>query len=61
MFETVGRLQKQNRLLEKQVESSSKSFDVRITDIEDEVGPKPKYLAQEFDAPSLWSAVGNLT
>ncbi len=28
--------------------------------MEDELGVKPSELTQEFDAPNMWSAVGNL-
>ena len=60
LYETVNQLKQQNTILQEQINSSSASFDIRIKDMEDELGVKPSELTQEFDAPNMWSAVGNL-
>ena len=48
-------------MLEDFVNKGSESFDLRIIEVEDELGTKPKYLEQQFDDPSLWGAIGDLT
>ena len=60
IYEVVTQLRQQNASLQNQVNSSSQSFDVRIKDMEDELGTKPAELTQEFDAPNVLGAVGNL-
>ena len=60
VYDAVNQLKQQNTFLQDQINSSSANFDIRIRDMEDELGVKPSELTQEFDAPNMWSAVGNL-
>ena len=60
VFEAVNQMKQQQTFLQDQLNSSSISFDIRIKDMEDELGNKPSGLTQEFDAPNMWGAMGNL-
>ena len=60
LHDVVSKLHSQNQLMEKLIEEGSENFDVRFTDLEDELGSKPRHLEQAFDAPCLWGTVGEL-
>ena len=60
IYEEVSQLRQQHITLQNQLNSSSQSFDIRIKDVGHELGTKPAELTQEYDAPNVWSAVGNL-
>ena len=60
IYEVVTQLRQHNTILQNQVNSSSQSFDVRIKDMEHELGTKPAELTQQYDAPNVWSDVGNM-
>ena len=60
MHDEIFKLKKNQRILQELLDKSVRNIDVRILDLEDEVGNKPVQLDWEFDAPNLWSGFSNI-
>ena len=60
LHETVYALYQRNRMLEELLHKGSENFGLRITEFEDELDTNSKHLEAKFDAPSLWSSIGDL-
>ena len=41
-------------ILKERLTKGSKNFDLRILELQDDLGEKPSHLIDKFDAPSLW-------
>ena len=46
--------------VEDKLHTSAVTYDVKLMEMQDEVGKRPAGLSDEFEAPSLWGTVGNI-
>ena len=60
MYEEIKKVYVKNLVLEKLLSDSTENLDLRLTELQDDVGNKPSHLDAEFDAPSIWGTVGSL-
>ena len=61
MNEGIRHLQQNQTALLDMVNRGSQNYDLRLIELQDVIGPKPPQLSSEFDAPHLWSTVGQLS
>ena len=52
------RLHANQSILRDQIVNGSRKFELRIHELQDDLGTKPSHLLDKFDAPSLWGTVG---
>ena len=63
-FKTLNRevfkLNKNQIVLQDLLENGLQNLDVRLGDLEEDLGKKPVHLEREYDAPSLWGSVSTI-
>ena len=58
MHKEMGRVFANQEILKERLTNGSRNFDLRILELQDDLGEEPLHLISKFDAPSLWGAVG---
>ena len=56
----MGKMSKVQQFLANLVKDTISSSNIRLADLNDEIGTKPCGLGSEFDAPDLWSTIGEV-
>ena len=56
----ILKLNKNQVVMQDLIHDGLSSLDVRVKEIENEIGSKPVHLEQDYDAPNLWSGVSTL-
>ena len=46
--------------LQEFVMKSAKHYDTRLTEVEDDLGPKPDQFEPRFDSTNLWGTIGEI-
>ena len=63
-FKTVSKeifkLNKNQIIMQDLLDNGLTNLDLRLKDIEEEVGNKPAHLEKEYDAPNLWGSVSTM-
>ena len=60
MYAEMQKIKAKNEILNKLLSESSSNLDLRLTELQDDVGNKPSHLDFDFDAPSIWGTIGTL-
>ena len=53
MYAEMQKIKAKNEILNKLLSESSSNLDLRLTELQDDVGNKPRHLDSDFDAPSI--------
>ena len=60
MSEEIMKMYEKNLTLKQLLTESTSHLDLRLTELQDDVGKKPSHLDVAFDAPSIWGTIGTL-
>ena len=56
----ILKLNKNQVVMHDLLENGLSNLDIRVTDLEDDLGEKPVHLEREYDAPNVWGSVSAL-
>lgn len=60
IYEEIKKVYSKKLVLNKLLAENTSHLDLRLTELQDDVGNKPSHLDFDFDAPSVWSTIGTL-